>query len=60
MAGAQKRESCRKLFKKFHTLPLASKHLLSLVTFISDDLKMFQTKSDIHTDSMRCKNDLHR
>jgi hypothetical protein len=42
MAGAQERESRRKLFKKFHTLPAAIEYFLTLVKFLIDDLEIFQ------------------
>jgi hypothetical protein len=47
MAGVKRRVPCRELFKKFNILPLASEFLLSLLSFIVDNMK-FQTDSDIH------------
>jgi hypothetical protein len=49
MAAAKRRASCRDLFKKFNILPLASKFLLSLLSFIVDKMEKFQTNSDIHS-----------
>jgi hypothetical protein len=48
MAGTKRRASCRELFKKFNILPLASEFLLSLLSFVVDNLEIFQTNSDIH------------
>jgi len=38
------RESHRKLFNKFHILPLANEYLLTAITFITDNLEVFQTQ----------------
>jgi len=57
MACAQKRESCTELFKKLHVLLLASKYLLTLITFTTDNLEMFQTQR--LTQSTRHKRSSH-
>jgi hypothetical protein len=44
MAGAKRRVSCRELFKKFNILPLASEFLLSLLSFVVDNIEKFQTQ----------------
>jgi hypothetical protein len=49
MAGIKKRISSRELFKKLNILPLASEFLLSLLSFVVDNMKKFQTNSDIHS-----------
>jgi hypothetical protein len=59
MAGVQRRVSYRDLFKKFNILPLASEFLLSLLSFIVDNMEKFQTISDIHIINTRHKHDLH-
>jgi hypothetical protein len=59
MVGIKKRVSCRELFKKFNTLPLASEFLLSLLLFIVDNMETFQTSSDIRSINTRHKQDLH-
>jgi hypothetical protein len=59
MAGTKRKASCRELFKKFNILPLASKFLLSLLSFVVDNLKTFQTNSDIHNISTRYWYNLH-
>jgi hypothetical protein len=59
MAGTKRRASCRKLFKKFNILPLASEFLLSLLSFVVDNIKKYQTNSDIHNISTRYRYNIH-
>jgi hypothetical protein len=59
MAGSKRRASYRELFKKFNILPLASKFLLSLLSFVVDNLETFQTNSDIHNISTRYRYNRH-
>jgi hypothetical protein len=42
MAGTKSRASRRELFKKFNILPLASKFLLSLLSFVVDNIETFK------------------
>jgi hypothetical protein len=59
MAATKRRASCRKLFKKFNILSLASEFLLSLLlSFVVDNSK-FQTNSYIHSISTRYRCNLH-
>jgi hypothetical protein len=58
MAGIKRRVSCRELCKKFNMVPLASEFLLSLLSFIVDNMEKFQTNSDIHSINTRHKHDL--
>lgn len=60
MASAQKRWSCRILYKKSHVLPLASEYLLVLIMFIIDNLEMFQTYSEVYVFSTRYHHNHHR
>jgi hypothetical protein len=60
MADVQKRESCKELFKNFHLLPIASKYLLAVITFIIGNIEMFQTNPEVHAVSMRQKRNRHR
>jgi hypothetical protein len=53
MTGTRRRASCRELFKKFNILPLACEFLLSLLSFVVDNLETFQTNSDIHNISTK-------
>jgi hypothetical protein len=39
MAGVKRRVSCRELFKKFNVVLIASEFLLSLLSFIVDNMK---------------------
>jgi hypothetical protein len=52
MAGAKTRASCRESFKKV-SLPLASKFLLSLLSFVVNNMENFQNNSHIHSKSTR-------
>jgi hypothetical protein len=59
MAGANRRACCRELFKKFNVLSLASEFLLSLLSFVVDNMEKFQINSDIHSISTRYRYNLH-
>jgi hypothetical protein len=59
MAGVR-RAFCRELFKKFNILPLVSEFLLSLLSFVVDNMKKFRTNSDIHSINTRHKHDLRQ
>jgi hypothetical protein len=54
-AGAERRVSCRELLKKFNILPLASEFLLSVLSFVVDNMGKFQTNSCIHNTNTRHK-----
>jgi hypothetical protein len=60
MAGVKRRVSCREIFKKFNILQLVSEFLLSLLSFVVDNMEKFQTNSDIHNINTRHKHDLHQ
>jgi hypothetical protein len=60
MAGVKRRGSCREIFKKFNILPLASEFLLSLQSFIVDNMEKLQTNFDIHNINTRHRHDLHQ
>jgi hypothetical protein len=59
MVGTKRRASCRELFKKFNIFPLASEFLLSLLSFVMDNLETFQTNSNIHNISTGYRYNLH-
>jgi hypothetical protein len=59
MAGTKRSASCRELFNKFNFLPLASEFLLSLLSFVMDNIETFQTNSDNHNISTRYRYNLH-
>jgi hypothetical protein len=48
MSGAERRASCKGLFKKLEILPVLCQYILSLVVFIIDNPNNFQTGSEIH------------
>jgi hypothetical protein len=54
MAGTKMRASYMELFKKFNILPLASEYLLSLLSFVVDNIEKFETNSDIHSLLLFC------
>jgi hypothetical protein len=60
MAGVKRRVFCRELFKKFNILPFASEFLLSLLSFVVDNMEMFQTNSGIHSINTKHKHDLRQ
>jgi hypothetical protein len=47
MAGVKSRVSCRKLFRKFNILPLASEFILCLL-FVVENLDKFKRNTDVH------------
>jgi hypothetical protein len=60
MAGVKRRVQCTEVFKKFNTLPHTIEFLLSLLSFIMDNLEKFQTNSDIHDINTRDMYDLQQ
>jgi hypothetical protein len=59
MAGVKSRVSCRKLFRKFHILPLASEFILCLLSFVMENLDTFKRNTDVHNLNTRRKHDLY-
>jgi hypothetical protein len=59
MTGTKRKASCRELFKKFNILSLSSEFLLSLLSFVVDNIETFQTNSDIHNISTRYRYNLY-
>jgi hypothetical protein len=53
MSGTKRRASCTELFKKFNTIPLASKFLLLLSFVVEKERKNFKQTQDIHNISTR-------
>jgi hypothetical protein len=58
-AGVKKRVTYRELFNKFNILLPVSKFLLSLLSFIVNNMDRFQTNSNIYSINIRHKHDLH-
>jgi hypothetical protein len=52
MAGVKRTASCRELFQKFNVFSLASEVLLSLLSFIVNNMEKFQTNSNMHSMSI--------
>jgi hypothetical protein len=52
MAGVKRRVSCRELFEIFSIHTLASEFLLTLLSFVVDDMEKSQTNSDIRSINM--------
>jgi hypothetical protein len=59
MACTNRRALCRELFKKLNILPLASEFLLSLLSFVVENLETFPVNSNIHNISTRYRYNLH-
>jgi hypothetical protein len=60
MLGYRRRDSCRNLFRKLETLPLASQYVLSLMIFITENRNEFTVKSEIYRINTRQQNNLHQ
>jgi hypothetical protein len=58
MAGVKSRVSCRKLLQKFNILPFASEFILCLLSFVVENLDIFQRNTNVHNVNTRCKYDL--
>jgi hypothetical protein len=59
MTGTKRKAFCWELFKNFNILPLASESLLSLLSYVVDNMGKFQINSDIHSISARYRYKLH-
>jgi hypothetical protein len=57
--GHGNRESCRKLFKKLNILPLMSLYMLSLLTFVSNNMDQYYANSEIHNINTKSTSNLH-
>jgi hypothetical protein len=55
IAGVGPRSSCRGLFRKLKMLPLACQYILSLMLFVTDNLKAFPTDAYVHSLDTRNK-----
>jgi hypothetical protein len=59
MASVKRRASHEELFTKINIFPLASKFLLSILSFVVN-MQKFQTNLDIHSASTRHRYNLQR
>jgi hypothetical protein len=60
MAGVKPTNSCRSLFKRLKILAFPCEYIFSLMNFIVNNQKHFQTNSAIHSVNTRNNNQLHR
>jgi hypothetical protein len=60
MVDAQTRTSCRSLFKQTVSVPVPCQYILSIRSFIINNLDIFRTNSSTHNINVRNKHDLHR
>jgi len=56
MSGVGSKSSCRNLFKKLDVLPVTCQYKLSLMMFVGDNQKNFQTNLSVHGLDTRNKN----
>ena len=59
MSGVGSKSSCRTVFKKLDVLPVSCQYILSLMIFVRDNQKNFQTNLSLHGLDTRNKNQLH-
>jgi len=59
MSGVGSKSSCRNLFKKLDILPVSCQHILSLMMFVQNKQKTFQTILSVHGVDTRNKNQLY-
>jgi hypothetical protein len=57
--GCGNRESCRNLLKELNILPLMSRYILSLLTFVSNNREQYFANFEIHNINTRHTNNLH-
>jgi len=55
--NTNKGDSCRELFKQLNILPLPSQYILSIIIFISKNIDLLITNSEIHAISTRFNSD---
>ena len=60
MAAAQPRTTCISLFKKLEILPVSCQFIPSLMNFIINNQKIFQTNLSVHNINTRNNNRHHR
>ena len=60
MSVAQSRTSCRSPFKQLDFLLVSCQYILSLMSFIINNQKIFQTNSSMHNINTRKKHHFHR
>jgi hypothetical protein len=59
MVGINPRNSCRPVFKELNILTLASQYILSLMTFVKNNLELFTFSCTVHNKLTRNRGNLH-
>jgi hypothetical protein len=59
MMGINHSNSCRPVFKELNILTLASRYILSLVTFVKNNLELFTFNCTVHNKLTRSRGNLH-
>jgi hypothetical protein len=59
MVGINHRNSCRPVFKELNILTLASQYILSLITFVKNNLELFTFNCTAHNKLTRNRGKLH-
>jgi hypothetical protein len=59
MVGINHRNSCRPVFKELNILTLASQYILSLMTFVKNNLELFTFSCTVHNKLTRNRGNLH-
>jgi hypothetical protein len=59
MMGINHRNSCRPAFKQLNILTLASQYILSLMTFVKNNLELFTFNCTVHNKLTRNRGSLH-
>jgi hypothetical protein len=57
--NARNRGSCRQIFKNLKILPLKSQYIFSLLLFVSKNLDLYESNSEIQNINTRYSSDLH-
>ena len=60
MAGAQPRTPCRCLYKQYEIQPVPCQYILPLMSFVINNLEIFQTNSSVHNLNTRNEHHFHR
>jgi hypothetical protein len=59
MVGINQRNSCRPVFKELNILTLASQYILSLMTFVKNNLELFTFSCTVHKKLTKNRGNLH-
>jgi hypothetical protein len=59
MVGIRGRESCREYFRKLKILPLKSRYIYLLLSFVINNIQLFKINSEIHNINTKKSLDFH-